>query len=157
PCSPTSPPSANAAPKSSPTPATSTACSPRAPKKPAPSPARPSTASAPPSASATDPHPRRLALPEPRAGRPAGSAHDAFEVGDGAVDAFLERDLGCPAEVAFGQADVRLALTGGVGGQGMEGQLRLAADLLQNQFGEFDHGEFAGVAEVDRAGQAGAF
>jgi tryptophanyl-tRNA synthetase len=55
---PTSPPSANAAPKSSPTRPTWTACSPKVPKKPVSSPARPSPAFAPPSASATDPQPR---------------------------------------------------------------------------------------------------
>ena len=36
----------------------------------------------------------------------------------------------------------------------MEGELGTATDLLENELGELEHGEFSGVANIDRTGDA---
>ena len=52
-----------------------------------------------------------------------------------------------------GQADIRLALTGIVLGQGFLDQGRAGAGQFPDGLGQLDHAEFAGIAQVDGAGE----
>jgi len=57
-----------------------------------------------------------------------------------------------PVELVLGDGDVRLALLRVVSGEGLEGELGFAADFGEDFLGEFEHGEFAGVSDVDGRG-----
>lgn len=63
--------------------------------------------------------------------------------------------MGFPVEVLFGKGDIGSALFGVVFGQGLEDEFGAGVSEVENVFSEFDHGEFAGVAEVDGAGDGG--
>ena len=82
------------------------------------------------------------------------TGNDAPEVVDGFFEALFEGNGGLPAELFLGQGDVGLALEGIVAGERMEGELGTATDLLENELGELEHGEFSGVADIDRTGDA---
>jgi len=91
---------------------------------------------------------------------PAAAVRSAFErgaeVGDGAVEAFVEFHLRLPAERAACDRDVWSSLRRIVLWQGAVYELRLAPDLGERLFGQFADGEFVGVAQVDRAVNVGA-
>jgi len=75
------------------------------------------------------------------------------EVVDGGVEALVEGNSGLPAEFGAGEGDVGLALLGIIAGEGLMGDFGFSADFFEHFFGELEHGEFAGVADVDRAGE----
>jgi hypothetical protein len=79
------------------------------------------------------------------------------KISDGAVKSIGQRDGGFPAEACFGEGDVRLALLGIVRRQWAEDDLGFATDFLQHLLGEGKHGEFTGIAEIDRTGEIVGF
>ena len=81
-----------------------------------------------------------------------GSARvDRAEPVDGPAQAFAERDVGLPAEMLSGQADVGLAAGRVVRPAAAETELRVRAGQFEHQFGQFADCELVGVAEVHRA------
>ena len=85
--------------------------------------------------------------------RLALSVHATFKISDGGLEAVAQGDLGLPAQDGLGQADVGPALTGIVLGQGLMHQGRTGPGKVADGLGEFDHGEFTRVSEVDGAGK----
>ncbi len=83
--------------------------------------------------------------------RLALSVHESFKISDGGLEAVAQGDLGLPAQDGLGQANIGLALAGVVLGQGLVHQGRTGTGEVADGLGEFDHGEFARVPEVDGA------
>src|SRR5580692_8109697 len=73
----------------------------------------------------------------------------ALEVGQGFFEAFAEGNFGLPAKQRAGLGDVGTATGGVVLGQGLVDNRGLGAGDAQDFVGAFQHGELAGIADVD--------
>ncbi len=69
------------------------------------------------------------------------------------LQALLQRNARPPSHHFSGKANVGLALLGVVGRQGLVDEFGLRACERRDGVGELNHGELAGVAEVDRASE----
>src|SRR4029453_10032501 len=74
-----------------------------------------------------------------------------LEIGDRAVEPIVQRDGGLPAEGLLGQRDVRAPLLRIGLRQWLEGDLRFRSGLGDDLFRQLEHGEFAGVADIEGA------
>lgn len=68
---------------------------------------------------------------------------------DGEAETFVEGDAGFPTEESAGLGDVGAAALGVVFGEGVEDDFRGGGGEVFDVAGEFEHGHFGGVAEVD--------
>lgn len=79
-------------------------------------------------------------------------AKDAFlEVRDHEGETLSEGDLGLPPEQFLGTGDIGLALVGVILRVGAEFNLRIGIDGFLHHICQFEHGELAGVAQVEGA------
>ena len=77
------------------------------------------------------------------------------EIGNGFVQAFVQRNHRLPPEALGGQRYVRTPQDGVIGGKRQVGEFAAGGgEFFQYDFGQFADGELAGVAEVDRAKEA---
>jgi hypothetical protein len=86
------------------------------------------------------------------AARTGRATQQRVEIGDGAGQPFAQPHRGFPVQRVAGAGDVRAALARIVGGQGAHDEGRARSGQRHDHFGQFDHGEFVGIADVDRAG-----
>src|SRR5918995_5075748 len=80
-------------------------------------------------------------------------AQDLVEILDRAFKPFVELYGRLPVQFAFGKVDVRLALLRVVDRSGLPDQFRAGAGQCDHAFGELDHREIVGIAEVDGTGE----
>ena len=76
-----------------------------------------------------------------------------LEIRNGRLQPLPQRDVRLPAELLARERDIRLTLARIVGRQRSVHELRARARQVEDRLGQFDHGELAGIAEVDRAGE----
>src|SRR6185369_4868030 len=80
--------------------------------------------------------------------RASPPSNPTAEIGDRSLQALFERNLRLPLQDLLREGDVRPALARVVGGERLVDNLRFAADQLDREFGELEHRELAGIAEV---------
>jgi len=76
---------------------------------------------------------------------------DGAEEVDGFGEAFLQAHFGFPIQILFGEGDVRAALAGVVLLSRHVGDFGFAGGHFDDELDEFEHREFAGVADVNGA------